>query len=180
MYPFPFVREKALEKSMKRSLRVGWVALLAVLAHSESSRADVAPDPSYVESCTLEQQKQSGDECLECRASFQDPEACRTEHATGGFAQRCRTRGASVWTEIWCRVKPSGENGGEQGFAEPPPGDEPAQLATNDSAPAPLAPPEKRGSCGACSVGAPSHPDATLALLLASAMLLGRRRPRAR
>jgi MYXO-CTERM domain-containing protein len=148
--------------------------LCAFLVAPLEARADVAPDPDYVESCTLDKQRESGDECFECRASFQDRDACK-HHAEGGFAPRCQTRGASVWTEIWCRVKPDDP---PTEFARPPQDDRPVELASDDPKDDTVAAPEKHG-CGACSVGAASDGWAGLGLGLASAMFLLRRRRRA-
>jgi len=150
--------------------------LCAVAVAPIEVRADVAPDPDYVESCTLEKQRESGDECFECRASFQDPDACK-HHAEGGYAPRCQTRGASVWTEIWCRVKPPSDDQQTE-FAQPPKDDRPVELAAADPKDETVAAPEKHG-CGACGVGAASSTWAGLGLTLASAMLLLRRRRRA-
>jgi LPXTG-motif cell wall-anchored protein len=150
-------------------------AVCAVTLAPLEARADVAPDPDYVESCTLEKQRENGEECFECRASFQDPDACK-QHAEGGFAPRCQTRGASVWTEIWCRVKPTRDEHPSD-FAQPPPDDRPVELAAADPKDETVAAPEKHG-CGACSIGAPSSIWGGLAASLASAMLLLRRRRR--
>jgi len=144
-----------------------------VLALATSVRADVAPDPDYVERCTLGQQQESGDECVECRASFEEPERCKQQYASGGYAPRCQTRGASVWTEIWCRVKPESSNDDSE-FAQPPPDDRPVELATDDHGS--LGPSEKRGSCGACGVGAPTDPMGPIGAVLTLAILLGLRR----
>jgi MYXO-CTERM domain-containing protein len=149
--------------------------LFATTSLPSGARADVGPDPDYVESCSLEQQRREGDDCFECRASFQDRDACK-RHAEGGYAPRCQTRGASVWTEIWCRVKPSSER--RDDFAQPPPGkDEPIELASADDSAKGVQAPEKHG-CGACAVGAPSSVPTGLLAAMTSAMALALRRRR--
>jgi hypothetical protein len=65
--------------------------------------ADIPPRRDYVETCTIERVQGEGDSCVECRGSFQDREACATEWAPQGYEKSCQARGASVWTEIWCR-----------------------------------------------------------------------------
>jgi MYXO-CTERM domain-containing protein len=145
--------------------------VLAGALFGSSALADLPPDPSYVEQCTLEKQKKAGDDCVECTASYDQEEACKEKHASEGRSKRCRTSGASVWTEIWCR-----------GGAETP---APSVAAASPSAsespvtPSPVAPPEKSGSCGACAVGASSgsDPGPWAALAVALGFALRRRRP---
>jgi hypothetical protein len=70
--------------------------------------ADVAPPRDYVEKCTLEAYKKAGADCRVCGASFQGREAC-TKLVSQGYHQRCRSHGASVWREVWCRGNPKAE-----------------------------------------------------------------------
>ena len=68
-------------------------------------RADIAPPPGYVESCTLQTQQRSAEECTMCRAArVGSSEECQKLSAVG-YEHRCSTRGASVWAEMWCRPK---------------------------------------------------------------------------
>ena len=68
-----------------------WIAL---------ALADEPPPPGYVEPCTEE--VCGGAKAETCRASYQGREACeRLEQQ--GMTQACRTSGASVWSEVFCR-----------------------------------------------------------------------------
>lgn len=82
--------------------RVFLVTALALL--SSRASADIAPPVGYVEACTVERQRQSGEECVSCSTYFGEADACMKKHAPRGFAQRCRTRGASTWSEVWCKA----------------------------------------------------------------------------
>lgn len=75
----------------------------AVLA-AGPARADLAPPPLYVEECTMENAPKD-QECHRCGAFFGNRTWCSDELASYGFSRNCRTRGASVWGEIWCRPK---------------------------------------------------------------------------
>ena len=86
---------------MRRSIAV---ALLA-LAWSAVARADIPPPPGYVEQCTIDKACKKGEEGDDCRAWHGDTTACEKKHAKDGFEYRCRTSGASVWSEVWCRPK---------------------------------------------------------------------------
>jgi len=99
------------------------VATVVVLgaAISVPAAADIAPPPGYEETCTLEQVQVPGNSCVECRGSFQDREACATEWSPQGYEKACQTRGASVWTEIWCTAAeaPAAEEGSAEGTPAP-------------------------------------------------------------
>ena len=85
---------------MKHSLL--WLSLLpcwAGVAH-----ADVPPPAGYVEQCTLEKQKKAGEDCQTSRPWHGDPDKGDLEWGAKGYKQRCRTNGASAWTEIWCKA----------------------------------------------------------------------------
>ena len=82
-----------------------WAAVL-LLASCAVARADIPPPPGYVETCTAERQC-PGQEVDRCSASFRERDACARRHAGDGYTLACRTRGASVWTELWCRPKPA-------------------------------------------------------------------------
>lgn len=82
--------------------RPGSWALLALLAACTTARADIPPPPGYVETCTVERQCPN-DEVDFCYASFRTRDACSQSHQNDGFKLACKTRGASVWRELWCR-----------------------------------------------------------------------------
>ncbi|HVU04545.1 MAG TPA: hypothetical protein VHE30_22460, partial [Polyangiaceae bacterium] len=77
-------------------------AFLTTLA--SHALADLAPPGGYVESCTLEKQAAAGLECLSCRAFYGNHDHCSKSLASYGFSQKCRARGASSWSEVWCRA----------------------------------------------------------------------------
>ncbi len=84
-------------------------ALLAALTLSTlapRARADVAPpfNDGYVEACTVDKQAAAGRECLSCSAYHGNVDHCSESLASYGFDRACRTRGASVWAEVWCRA----------------------------------------------------------------------------
>jgi hypothetical protein len=89
---------------MRSPLLLG-TALLAALTLSTLARADVAPpfNDGYVEACTVDKQAAAGRECLSCSAYHGNAEHCAESLASYGFERACRTRGASVWAEVWCR-----------------------------------------------------------------------------
>ena len=86
-----------------RSLLPLGPALFAALTLSTLARADIAPPPGFVESCTLAKQSRPGRECLDCSAYHGNSEHCSESLEAYGFAQSCRSNGASVWSEVWCR-----------------------------------------------------------------------------
>lgn len=79
-------------------------ALSVLLLLPAAARADVPPPPGYVEECQVTKVQKKSEFCTTCRAYHGDIEACdrRFEADKRPWEQRCRTRGASVWTEIWC------------------------------------------------------------------------------
>lgn len=167
---------------MKRSWAA--VAALALLGSGPVALADVAPPPDYVERCVLGNHQAAGLECQECSTNFSDPNKCATSLQPGGFQHRCRTSGASVWTEIWCR--PVGSTPppptGTGSFASPPPtqptASPPPQPTSTNVGSYPPPPPELRGNrgCGSCAVGTtPTSALVAGAVALALALVGGRR-----
>lgn len=67
--------------------------------------ADIPPPPGYVEQCTIEKQCTKAEEGDACGAWHGDRDKCEKKHASDGFVRKCKTRGASVWTEVYCRPK---------------------------------------------------------------------------
>lgn len=119
-----------------RLIRVLPFATVAVfLSATAVARADIAP--ASPDTCTLQAQQQSGRQCQLCGASYEQPQKCQAL-ASQGYAQACRSGGASVWHEVWCR------GGGD------------------------VPPAEKKSGCGACSVGGSHESGMPLALALAT------------
>jgi MYXO-CTERM domain-containing protein len=154
---------------------------LAALSAATAAHADLAPPPGQTERCTLALQLKEGEICVSCNTYLAEADACQKQHAPRGFAFRCRTRGASTWSELWCKSS-TGPNvsslsdpvdGGAEDSSAPAPATSSAPAPTSDHAspssstaagghspspitsasPAPPASPEKSGSCGACAVG---------------------------
>lgn len=66
---------------------------------------DIPPPPGYKETCTVAQQCKKDEEGDTCRAWHGDREVCKRKHQSDGFVYKCSTRGASVWSEVFCRAK---------------------------------------------------------------------------
>lgn len=78
------------------------VLLLMVVPEA---RADIPPPPGYVEPCQVSKVQKKDEFCTECSGSYyNDPDFCERRFSSDklSWQLRCRTRGASVWTEIWC------------------------------------------------------------------------------
>jgi len=139
-----------------------------------AARADIAPSPDFVETCTVGRQQRAGETCVECGDSYHGaPDACARQYEPRGYARRCRSSGASVWNEIWCKpsqaIEPEPSPEDDSRFAQPPPDevaavdsptdppDEPVvhEVAgeTSSVRDAPLQRAEPGGGCGACQVG---------------------------
>ncbi len=67
--------------------------------------ADVPPPPGYVEQCTIEKQCKPTEEGTSCGTWHGERDKCKQQHTSDGFVYKCSTRGASVWTEVYCRPK---------------------------------------------------------------------------
>ncbi len=80
---------------------------MSLFLFSPVSLADIPPPPGYVEQCTMAKAPGKNDDCLECPAYYGQATRCE---ALGDFAytSKCRSSGASVWREIWCRKKGTG------------------------------------------------------------------------
>lgn len=84
--------------------------LLSLLVLSSSTfvasaaSADVPPSPGYVETCTVANESGQGRECRSCDTYHGNPpDYCEGLVGAGGFTRACRTSGASVWSEVWCK-----------------------------------------------------------------------------
>ena len=108
---------------MKRAL---W--LLALLP--ASALADIPPPPGWVSKCTVEKQCRADEEGTTCAANHAERDKCEKSLAGDGWVRRCKTRGASVWTEVYCRRKADGDKQPPApGEAVPAPGSRrPAEL----------------------------------------------------
>lgn len=84
------------------------ILFAAVLFAGRHVLADIAPPRGYVEKCSIETQQKSGEQCRLCGASFQGRDEC-TRLTSQGYQERCRTYGASVWQEVWCRLAPKAD-----------------------------------------------------------------------
>ena len=86
-------------------------ASLALLLVAATASADVAPPPGYAGSCTVEKQQKKGEECTSCSAWHGERDKCQKELGAQGYTQRCKTRGASVWSEVWCKASEPKKDG---------------------------------------------------------------------
>ncbi|MDP2312707.1 MAG: hypothetical protein Q8P41_07365 [Pseudomonadota bacterium] len=115
-------------------------ALFPVLV--PAARADIAPSPDYVETCTVEQRCTEAEEGKICSASFQGREDCAALE-TAGWTKKCQTSGASVWSEVFCRPKAGGTAAG------PPPVIDPSKPAViPEVAPTPTPVAAEPSRCG--------------------------------
>ncbi len=123
-----------------------FAGVAALLCATAVARADLAP--TTADSCTLQTEQQNGRQCQLCGASYEQPKKCEAL-ASQGYAQACRSGGASVWHEVWCR------GGGN------------------------VPPAEQKSGCGACSVGGTRGGlPLALAMCAAGIVALGARRRR--
>lgn len=95
---------------MRRRVLVA-AALLLAMAGPGPVVADLPPPRGYVERCTLEAMALPGQECRLCGASFASRAEC-DQLGRQGYQNRCRSYGASVWREVWCRPLPSVDQAG--------------------------------------------------------------------
>lgn len=162
--------------------------------------ADLAPPPGFVETCTADEQCTPGEESRECRATHKQRDAC--DHLLEeGWERRCKTSGASVWREVFCRPagpvdgseEATGGEAGEPGAEAGQPNDgadatEPAADETTEEAgaaePDPAADPEQDAEHGVdspdrgCASAAPAALPGLSALLLVGLALTRRRAQR--
>jgi hypothetical protein len=133
------------------------VLTLGVLSLATGARADIPPEPGYVEQCTLEAQQQAGQVCESCGDSWHgDVDACRHQWEPKGYALACRTRGASAWGEVWCKAGA------------------PAKAAPRTAPVTP--PPQSHKGCAIGPGGAAAAPSMSVLCGLAALGLLRRRR----
>ncbi len=102
---------------MKRTAVGLLTACLAILGAARSAQADVAPPDDYVETCTVEEQQGAGETCVTCQVSYEDFEACATTYEPQGYTKRCKTAGASFYSEVYCRTGSESGSGGSTGSA---------------------------------------------------------------
>ncbi|MEB2313988.1 MAG: MYXO-CTERM sorting domain-containing protein [Sorangiineae bacterium] len=160
---------------------IGVAISVAVSALTATALADLAPGPGPArDPCNLYAHPDR--DCRYCAAWHSEPDKC-APLADEGLVRVCRTAGASVWKELWCR----GEAPIDRADAAPTPvpdggtsshgaSSPPSERAEDVTAVPPL---EKKPGCGACTVGdAPGDPGGALVLGAASALALGARRRR--
>lgn len=91
---------------MKFQAFLGVFVLLLIGAHQ--AHADAPPPIGYVEHCTLQKQEKEPDTCEACSNGqsveySEGKDKCTTTYKPQGYVKLCQTRGASAWTEIWCK-----------------------------------------------------------------------------
>jgi MYXO-CTERM domain-containing protein len=137
------------------------VPLLLWLTLVLTARADLiveGPETCTPSVCPAGQESQS------CSASFQGRESCEALEAAG-WTLACRTRGASVWTEILCR--PAGAPSAPPATEPTPPPSAPSGAAV--TAPAEAASASKTEREPGCATA----PASTVAMPLVGLALLG-------
>ncbi|MBN2193633.1 MAG: hypothetical protein JW751_12520 [Polyangiaceae bacterium] len=96
--------------------RIGMVTItLIMLGGSGSARADLAPPEDFVETCTVEQQQAAGETCVSCSVTYEDFTVCANLYEPEGYAKRCKTWGASVFEEVYCKANQNPGTGGSPG-----------------------------------------------------------------
>lgn len=112
--------------------------------------ADLPPSPDEPECSVAAAQAEGKSDCTQCDTYHAEPDKCKSL-AAQGYTQSCRSSGASVWHEVWCK-----------GQSAAPPAE------------------AKPTGCGACATTT-SGPASPAALALGLSLLLGaaaRRRKR--
>jgi hypothetical protein len=127
---------------MRLAIALGTSLLVASIA-----RADVAPPPGYDEPCSLEKVQKDGQDCKLCKTYHGHPADYCSKEAGEGYSQSCRTSGASVWSEVWC--KPAG---GASPSPSPTPSVTPAPTATPAPSPSPDASTARPSAGGGCAL----------------------------
>lgn len=86
------------------------VLLLCVGLMSTAALADAPPPLGYVERCTIKNIEKNAGDCSSCQGDRQHSNdgGCAEEESlkSKGYIQICQTRGASAWTEVWCKNPP--------------------------------------------------------------------------
>lgn len=149
-------------------------AALAVTALSTPALADLAPPPGYVEKCTVENHQKDGKTCTSCAADFKNRDRCESELGPKGYTRACRTRGASVWSEVWCLEGKPAPAPTEPAPTPAEPAPAPEQRAPTPEVKAADVQPKRDGKCGAGGLGT----ALPLALALGSLALTARARRR--
>ncbi len=91
---------------------MGTAPSVAVISlFSATAQADIPPEPGYVEACTVQKQQKAGETCVECRTNHTETDGCLRKWMAEGYVSRCKTRGSSVWTEVWCKGGADGGTG---------------------------------------------------------------------
>lgn len=158
---------------MRLALALGTSLLVASIA-----RADLAPPPGYDEPCTVEKVQKEGQDCKLCKTYYGNPTDHCSKEVGEGYSQSCRTNGASVWSEVWC--KPAGTVAPSP---SPTPSSTPEPIATpTPSSAAPDASTTRPSSGGGCAL-APTGPVGAgspwlYGLAVAALMAASRRRSR--
>lgn len=89
-----------------QSRHIGLALMLACAAvmNTRRANADLAPPADYVENCTVAKQQVDGKLCVACASSYATVDKCKDDYSGQGYIQACKSWGASVWTEVWCKA----------------------------------------------------------------------------
>ena len=85
-------------------LNQGVVLITLLMGICSVGWADVV-EPGFVETCTLEKVTTPNEVCEACSTYYAEHDKCTKKYEETEYTKKCRTRGASTWTEIWCKPK---------------------------------------------------------------------------
>lgn len=105
MHAYGYLRHAAVDYARdvhRHPLALGSFVLCSFALATAPARADVPPDPGYVEACTVEIQQRPSEHCEYCPSSYETPQQCPQHYTGTTFVRRCQGYGASSWTELWC------------------------------------------------------------------------------
>jgi len=154
------------------------LALASVFTLSAAvAQADVV-EPGFVETCTLArvQAAHPGQTCIDCRTDFSVPEQCIERFSREGYTEACRTRGASVWSQIGCRAGSGAAPAPAPAPVEPAPA--PVEPAPAHVEPTPA--PAQTAQSSQCQASAGASSSLVAMLVACSAMVLSGRRRKSR
>jgi MYXO-CTERM domain-containing protein len=171
--------------------RQHWFGLCGGIAMSlvgATAHADMPPPDDYVETCSVAQQQKAGELCVSCQVTYADFEACKKLYEPQGYLNRCKTWGASVYSEVYCKVDPNAGTAGAGGATAPilnggAGGSLPTSTATATAAAGaggqdPASEPKMDG--GGCSISLATRQTPTVLALLGFVVVGLRRRRQAR
>lgn len=149
--------------------------LINLLLPLGGARADAPPPDSYVERCNLQKTCPVGQECVLCPADYRDysqkPTVCEKNLAGLGFARQCKSWGASVWEEVWCRPV-SGASDASVTITAPDAGSGRNDARFGQSTSVVVCKPGTESSDDGCAIAGAAEPRGPFQLLVACALIV--------